>query len=399
MPSSTPLPPSVDAAFEAGPNSPVAGPLAIAAAGELMAERGIFGIVWLDSDLIARTRYGRLVDFIPLSQPITDEVLPLIGLETDILALKDDPSRAVEVTSVAIIAQDGTTPRLNLTLFWFPAAQRFLLLVSRAISRSDLEAQLVSQMRARLMAEAEVIAKSEQLARANTDLSRANRDLEDFASIIAHDLGAPMRAMRYLVDDLETRLGNADRPTDVEPLAAIAELRKQTRRLSTMLRELHDYSSIGRKQDALATVATSELISAIVASIPHPPGIEVIVEGEWPIVEALAAPLDLVLRNLIDNAVKHHDRDRGAVRVRCVPLEKHLAITVADDGPGIPAAVRDAVFLPFRTLGRPGAGTGMGLALVKRTLDNCGGALTLASQPETGRGCIFSIMWPKGIPG
>ena len=383
MPSSTPLPPSVDAAFEAGPNSPVAGPLAIAAAGELMAERGIFGIVWLDSDLIARTRYGRLVDFIPLSQPITDEVLPLIGLETDILALKDDPSRAVEVTSVAIIAQDGTTPRLNLTLFWFPAAQRFLLLVSRAISRSDLEAQLVSQMRARLMAEAEVIAKSEQLARANTDLSRANRDLEDFASIIAHDLGAPMRAMRYLVDDLETRLGNADRPTDVEPLAAIAELRKQTRRLSTMLRELHDYSSIGRKQDALATVATSELISAIVASIPHPPGIEVIVEGEWPIVEALAAPLDLVLRNLIDNAVKHHDRDRGAVRVRCVPLEKHLAITVADDGPGIPAAVRDAVFLPFRTLGRPGAGTGMGLALVKRTLDNCGGALTLASQPET----------------
>src|SRR6476620_748244 len=177
MPSSTQLPPSAAAAFEAAPDSPVAGPLAIAAAGELMAERGIFGIVWLDSDLIARTRYGRLVDFIPLSQPITDEVLPLIGLETDILALKDDPSRAVEVTSVAIIAQDGTTPRLNLTLFWFPASQRFLLLVSRAISRSDLEAQLVSQMRARLMAEAEVIAKSEKIERANTDLSRYNSDM------------------------------------------------------------------------------------------------------------------------------------------------------------------------------------------------------------------------------
>ena len=392
MPSSTPLPPSAAAAFEAGPNSPVAGPLAIAAAGELMAERGIFGIVWLDSDLIARTRYGRLVDFIPLSQPITDEVLPLIGLEPDILALKDDPSRAVEVTSVAIIAQDGTTPRLNLTLFWFPAAQRFLLLVSRAISRSDLEAQLVSQMRARLMAEAEVIAKSEELARANTDLSRANRDLEE---IIAHDLGAPMRAMRYLVDDLETRLCNADRQTDAEPLAAIAELRKQTRRLSTMLRELHDYSSIGRKQDAVATVGTSELIAAIVASIPHPPGIEVIVEGEWPIIDALAAPLDLVLRNLIDNDVKHHDRDRGAVRVRCEPRGKHLAITVADDGPGIPVAVRDAVFLPFRTLGRPSAGTGMGLALVKRTIDNCGGALMPASQPDLSRGCISASCGPK----
>jgi len=353
MPSSTQLPPSAAAAFEAAPDSPVAGPLAIAAAGELMAERGIFGIVWLDGDLIARTRYGRLVDFIPLSRPITDEVLPLIGLEGDILALKDDPSRAVEVTSVAIIAHDGTTPRLNLTLFWFPAGQRYLLLVSRAISRSDLEAQLVSQMRARLMAEAEVIAKSEQLSRANIELSRANRDLEDFASIIAHDLGAPMRAMRYLVDDLETRLCNADRPSDAEPLAAIAELRKQTRRLSTMLRELHDYSSIGRKQDALATVATSDLISAIVESIPHPPGIEVIVEGEWPVIEALAAPLDLVLRNLIDNAVKHHDRDRGAVRVCCEPREKHLAITVADNGPGIPVAVRDAVFLPSERWGVP----------------------------------------------
>ena len=371
---------------------------AIGAAGTMLAERGIFGMAWLDRTLVVRTRYGRLIDFVAVGLPITDTMPPLIGLEDDILALPDTPGGVVELPAVAIVSAERQTPRFNISVFWFAEANRFLLVVSRAISRSDLEAQLSAQMRARLMAEAEVKAKSNELARANTELSRANRDLEDFASIIAHDLSGPMRSMRYLADDLDAVLESGDAADGQTAPALVGRIRAQAARLSSMLRDLHEYSSIGRKQDALEETDTRALVDTLVTAIHRPDGFAIVVGGDWPRLTTLAAPLDLVLRNLVENAVKHHDRPDGRVEIIAHDEGVHLAVSVRDDGPGIDALNQEAVFMPFRTLGRHGAGTGMGLAFVKRTVESVGGSLTLASAPQTSRGAEFRILWPKYMP-
>lgn len=371
---------------------------AIGAAGTMLAERGIFGMAWLDRTLVVRTRYGRLIDFVAVGLPITDTMPPLIGLEDDILALPDTPGGVVELPAVAIVSAERQTPRFNISVFWFAEANRFLLVVSRAISRSDLEAQLSAQMRARLMAEAEVKAKSNELARANTELSRANRDLEDFASIIAHDLSGPMRSMRYLADDLDAVLESGDAADGQTAPALVGRIRAQAARLSSMLRDLHEYSSIGRKQDALEETDTRALVDTLVTAIHRPDGFAIVVGGDWPRLTTLAAPLDLVLRNLVENAVKHHDRPDGRVEIIAHDEGLHLAVSVRDDGPGIDALNQEAVFMPFRTLGRHGAGTGMGLAFVKRTVESVGGSLTLASAPQTSRGAEFRILWPKYMP-
>lgn len=371
---------------------------AIGAAGTMLAERGIFGMAWLDRTLVVRTRYGRLIDFVAVGLPITDTMPPLIGLEDDILALPDTPGGVVELPAVAIVSAERQTPRFNISVFWFAEANRFLLVVSRAISRSDLEAQLSAQMRARLMAEAEVKAKSNELARANTELSRANRDLEDFASIIAHDLSGPMRSMRYLADDLDAVLEAGEAADGQTAPALVGRIRAQAARLSSMLRDLHEYSSIGRKQDALEETDTRALVDTLVTAIHRPDGFAIVVGGDWPHLTTLAAPLDLVLRNLVENAVKHHDRPDGRVEIIAHDEGLHLAVSVRDDGPGIDALNQEAVFMPFRTLGRPGAGTGMGLAFVKRTVESVGGSLTLASAPQTSRGAEFRILWPKYMP-
>ncbi len=374
-------------------------------------------MAWLDRDLVVRSRYGRLIDFITEGRPVTDSVPPLIGLEDDIRALENDPDGVVDLPAVALAVGERITPRLNISIYWFGEAGRHLMLVSRAFARSDLEAQLMSQMRGRQMAEAQVAAKSRELARANAELSRANADLENFASIIAHDLSGPMRALRYTIDDLERSLAQSAAET-VEPTgtadpgatapaagparddpggahATLAKLRTQTGRLSSMLRGLYDYSSIGRKQDAIEPVDTRALIDSVVATIHRPAGFTLAIDGTWPTLETLAAPLDLVLRNLIENAVKHHDRDTGSIRATAADHGAYLLVTIADDGPGIAAASQDAVFLPFRTLGQPGAGTGMGLAFVRRTIEAVGGALQLISNPHQRRGTEFRLLWPK----
>ena len=289
-----------------------------------------------------------------------------------------------------IVTGPDTQQRYNLSLFWSAEQRSYMLLVARASIDATLEIELLRHVRARLMAEAEIKAKSEELA-------RANRDLEQFAAIISHDLKAPMRALAYMTEDVDASLANARID---EARAQMDWIRSQARRMSSMLTTLLDYSSIGRKSRAIEAVDTHAVAQTIVSSLPHGRQFRVSVEGEWPVIETLKAPLDLVLRNLADNAIKHHDRPDGHVRLACCPGEQSLLIQVMDDGPGIAPEHGQAVFLPFRTLQTAEenveAGIGMGLALVERTVDAVGGSIALKANPA-GRGALFEVIWPRKL--
>jgi signal transduction histidine kinase len=135
------------------------------------------------------------------------------------------------------------------------------------------------------------------------------------------------------------------------------------------------------------------------------------VEGDWPVVATVPHALDLVLRNLIENAIKHHDRTDGQVIVSATSAgPRTLVVTVRDDGPGIPVAFHDAAFQPFRRLaegdesgvdhdavaaiGRHSEGSGIGLALVRKTAEATGATVTLDSDPSRRRGTTFTLHWP-----
>lgn len=365
------------------------GHAAIVALGRFLAGRNIFGVAWIDAALIVQDRYGSKADFIAIGQPLTGSVIPFIGSEDDILDLQKHPDASIELPGVVIHGGSDLQERYNLSLFWSPQQQCYLLLVARASLDAALEIELLRHVRARLMAEAEIKAKSDELA-------RANRDLEDFAAIISHDLKAPMRALHYMTDDLEATLAE-NRLDDAR--TKLAWIRSQSKRMSSMLDALLDYSSIGRKSRALEPVDTRALVTSIAGSLPLEEGFHIAVEGTWPEFDTLKAPLDLVLRNLADNAIKHHDRPGGVVTLSARDTPDALVITVADDGPGIAPEHRQAVFLPFRTLvagdSAATAGIGMGLALVERTIHNMGGAIRLLPAPSGQRGATFEVVWPK----
>jgi signal transduction histidine kinase len=364
----------------------------LVAAARFFAGRDVFGLVWIDAGLIVRNRYGNKADFIAPGRPITDSVIPLIGMEEFILSLQHEPAQSLELPGVVIVTGADTQQRYNLTLYWSAEQSSYLLLIARASIDASLEIELLRHVRARLMAEAEIKAKSEELA-------RANRDLEDFAAIISHDLKAPMRALQYRTDDVEAALAGA-RLEDVR--ADVGWIRSQARRMSSMLTSLLEYSSVGRKSQAIETVDTGALARAIVSSLPHGRGgIAITIEGEWPVIETLKAPLDLVLRNLTDNAIKHHDRPAGNVWLSCRDGGQALLIRVRDDGPGIAPEHAQAVFLAFRTL-KTGddsseAGIGMGLAHVERTVESVGGSITLLPGEAGARGAAFEVAWPKKL--
>lgn len=367
-------------------------------ASRMLAERGFFGIVWIDTELHVSARYGPLVSFVEIGEPVTDSIFALAGLEDELLALRNASAQTViDLPSVTIITEKGRTPRLNLAATWSGQEECLLLLVSRAVVNADLEVELNRQIRARLMAEADLKTKSLALEQANRDLALANTDLEQFASIISHDLKAPMREMRFLTSDANKNLTDGDVQGAREKLAA---MEIQSSRMAQMLNALLDYATAVQKSDAIERVETATLTKAIVQGLPAAPGIDITLEGEWPSLETLAAPLDIVLRNLIDNAIAHHDRSAGKIQLRAIEQPNAVIFEVRDDGPGIDPKHHQAIFLPFRTIANNTKNPhhGMGLALVARLVNAVGGTVTIHSEGKTKRGTTFRVLWPKTIP-
>ena len=357
-------------------------------AGSLLAQFGSFGLIWMNRDLTVEDTFGPLVHFVPIGEPITNTILALIGLEQEILALESDTTRVLELPAVAVMSPNTHIGKLNFTLFWNAGHECPMALAYKSASQTEIEFELSKQIRARLMAEAEVIAKSKELA-------RANADLESFAAIISHDLKAPLRHMRQMT---EAAFDMADGENAAAMRNTLRDIERQSRRMSDMMTALLDYSTLGRKYEAIEPVETAALIAAIKDSLPQT-GHTVTVLGDWPVVATLRAPLDLILRNLVGNALQHHDRSSGQITVACEEQQQSLVFSVGDDGPGIDARHHTSIFMPFRTL-KSGSGepsTGMGLAAVKKSVDGAGGSIEVYSDPASARGTTFKVIWPKVV--
>jgi signal transduction histidine kinase len=357
-----------------------------------LAERDVYGLVWVGSDLIVNGTYGNLARFVAIGEPLTSSIYALVGMEEDIAALQRSSGDIIELPDITLVTPQGRRPRATLSLSWSHDESAYMLLVARTESRSDLEVELTAQMRARLIAESELAAKTQELQRVNLELERANADLESYASVMSHDLQSPMRVLRYTLDELDA----ASLGATPDAREKIGKLRQLSQRMTGMLAALLDYASITRKTDAIAPVDTAALVRTIVATIDAPPGHLIDITGTWPVVNTMAAPFDLVLRNLIENAVKHHDRPTGRVGITAVAEPAQLIVTIADDGPGIAPEYRDVAFLPFRKLGphQDKPGQGMGLALVRRTVEAAGGTIRVDSPAPAARGTTFTVHWP-----
>ena len=106
--------------------------------------------------------------------------------------------------------------------------------------------------------------------------------------------------------------------------------------------------------------------------------------------------MDVVLRNLAENAVKHHDRADGFVMLRAATVGRFVEFRIEDDGRGIPPEWHEAIFEPFRKVddAHHPESSGIGLALVKKTVTTLGGTIEVVSAAPEVRGTTFIVRWP-----
>ncbi|MEW4451517.1 ATP-binding protein [Bremerella sp. JC817] len=226
-------------------------------------------------------------------------------------------------------------------------------------------------------------------------LEKTNQDLDEFAYVASHDLRSPLQGVKNLAswirDDNEGNLPE-------ESLRHLDLMQQRIGRLERLLDDLLQYSRVGRIRQSIVQVDVAELLNNIIDSLPRPEGLRVEVATEMPVLETPMAPLDLVFRNLIQNAIKHHDRKDGMVVISSSDEGYFYQFSVRDDGPGIATEFHERIFKMFETLAPRDdvEGSGMGLSIVKKAVENIGGKIWVESEPE--EGATFTFVWPKTAP-
>jgi PAS domain S-box-containing protein len=227
------------------------------------------------------------------------------------------------------------------------------------------------------------------------ELERSNRDLDQFAYVVSHDLRAPLRAIANLSTWIEEDLGPVLRDGTHQQMDL---LRRRVQRMENLINGILEYSRVGRVQTAVAEVDVATMIRDVIDDLAPPPTCSIQVTPDLPTLTTNHVRLAQVFGNLIGNALKHHDREDGQIVVGCRELERFYEFSISDDGPGIDPKYHSKIFLMFQTL-KPRdiqESTGVGLALVKKIVEDQGGTLRLES--EEGQGATFVFTWPKKPP-
>ncbi len=237
--------------------------------------------------------------------------------------------------------------------------------------------------------------RSEQtLARYTADLERSNSELDEFAYVASHDLRTPLEGIENLATWVQE---DAEELLPDESKRHLELIQQRAARLKTLLNDLLDYSRAGRLETAIQRFKVRDLIDDVIIMLQPPETIRFEISPDLPELESVQTPLRHIFHNLIGNAIKHHDREDGVVRVDCVEEATQYRFTISDDGPGIEAEFHERIFMMFETL-RPRdqvEGSGMGLAIIKKSIETYGGTISVVSTP--GEGSEFSFTWPRAL--
>ncbi|MBO6935783.1 MAG: hypothetical protein JJ863_12435 [Deltaproteobacteria bacterium] len=237
------------------------------------------------------------------------------------------------------------------------------------------------------------------IAEARLLLAERLASLGRVAQGVAHELNTPLATIRTLAADMRVALETVDGEVAKDLNESATLIRDETRRLGKITQALLAGGDLVRARidGSVPLAAAVERSRAIVfAGLRNGPQVETDDQLAEVQVSADMDRLVQVLVNLLQNAVDAlRDRD-GTIRISVALEDGAVALSVEDDGPGIPAAVRDRLFEPFATSKPPGEGTGLGLYTSYMLVQEMGGELTLGERD--GGGARATVRLPASLP-
>ncbi|MEO7113426.1 MAG: HAMP domain-containing sensor histidine kinase [Polyangiaceae bacterium] len=258
-----------------------------------------------------------------------------------------------------------------------------------AASVETMAAKLIADEATLLVKIDELTQTTKRLTEAQTQVIRSERmaSVGRLAAGVAHEIGNPIAALLGMEDLLLDSTTPPDEARDF-----LVRMKRETERISTILRDLLDFARPEEKPDSSGQFSPAEVSGVIdeVLALSRPQKnfreIDLKIEIEQSLhVMMSTARLTQVLLNLMMNAAAALDSHKAPqIVVRAKRDDDNVRIEIEDNGPGVRADVRDQIFEPFVTTKEVGQGTGLGLSVCRGLVEAAGGTIEVDANAKSG---------------
>lgn len=231
---------------------------------------------------------------------------------------------------------------------------------------------------------------AETLQRNFSLLQHKNKELDQFAYVVAHDLKAPLNGIDTLISWI---LEEHEQETPEKVLQYLSLIRDRINKSEHLIEGILTYARVGKEMLPKEPVDVEILVNEIIENVSLKPSLQFIINNKLPTLHCQRIPLMQVFNNLISNAVKYNDKEKTVVQIGWQKQGSNYEFFVKDNGPGIEKDLHDKIFRIFQTAKetRTYESTGIGLAIVKKILDERNQQIRVES--EVGDGTTFYFTW------
>ncbi|MCK5214624.1 MAG: PAS domain S-box protein [Candidatus Omnitrophica bacterium] len=236
----------------------------------------------------------------------------------------------------------------------------------------------------------------EQLVRQKEDLEKINFELDSFVYTVSHDLRAPLRGISSFASFLEE---DYKEKIDEEGMDYLLEIRKGAQRLSKLIEDLLALSRIAKIRNPYEDIPVKQIIEQVISRIQHDideTHAQIVIQNELPVICCDRVKMAELFVNFINNAIKFSSKVEGQnprVEIGYADRQDHHEFFVKDNGIGIASEYHDKIFGVFKRLHLDSdfEGTGVGLSIVQRIVEEHKGKVWIDSQLGKGATFYFTI--------
>ncbi|MBW3545029.1 MAG: HAMP domain-containing histidine kinase, partial [Bacteroidetes bacterium] len=240
----------------------------------------------------------------------------------------------------------------------------------------------------------ELVAQREQLRATNNELRVRNTELDNFVYRSSHDLVAPLKSLKGLIQIARHEEEAHNRDNYFRLMHTSIE------KLEDFIKSIMEYSSNTKKDILQVPIDMQEVLDSIVADLKYYDKADRIelIRNIDPALVLCSDPkrLKIILSNLITNSIKYHNyyQEKLYIEIKATAVAEGIEISISDNGRGIEEAYLDKIFDMFFRATDSAQGSGLGLYIVKDTVEKLGGSIRVASS--FGKGTTFTLFFPKG---
>jgi signal transduction histidine kinase len=231
------------------------------------------------------------------------------------------------------------------------------------------------------------------LRQKSEELEKANSYLDQFVHVASHDLRAPLRGIMLLSSLIEEEL-QSPVLSNVKMLEHVAMLKGRVKRMDRLLESLLEFSVCGANIGQMSVFNTEvQILETFDFLSSENNRVNLRLNGKFPKIRSYIVPFSTVVRNLLQNSIKHSDRTKPLdITIEVITNDKGCEFRFMDNGPGIPHEYHKKVFEVFKTL-RPRdevEGSGMGLPIIQKLLESLGAKIWIDREYKNGACFVFT---------